>query len=72
MMRTAILLALAVLAVSTLAVPAQAKPEVVGSCVVEDDTGNRDYEVCVRTDGPCPAAVTFRGFFGQGSIPTCS
>jgi len=78
MMRTAILLASAALAVSMLAMPAQANPlveqvtpEVVGSCVVEDDTGNRDYKVCVRTDGPCPR-VTYRGFFGEGTVPYCS
>jgi hypothetical protein len=66
MMRTAILLTLAVLAVSTFAMPAQAKPEVQGNCVVEEESP--EYRVCYYTDTECPR-VTYRGFFGQGSLP---
>ena len=76
MMRTTILLAATALAVVTLATPVQANdlgdylPEVQGNCLVEDDEPFREYEACVRTDGFCPR-VTFRGWFGQGSIPYC-
>lgn len=74
MTRTAILATLALLALSALALPAQAAdplplPHVEGTCVVGEHPD--DYRVCVRTDNNCPR-VTYRGFFGQGSIPYCS